>query len=159
MTDIITEVETFFTGIEKEAVVVWDEFLSGIKYLSTEAAALAKWVENADPAIQSQVQDLIKLGESAAANIVAVGNPALANLISGGIDTAEQAAANIIQKATGNSPLGVTANALVASGITDLGQIVSSAATVGFTKAVSALTAATAPLTSTVTTETKSPPA
>lgn len=150
MTDIVTEFENLVNGIEKTAIADWNIFLADVKYLSTEAAKLAKWVENADPAIQSQVQDLIKLGEVAAANIVAAGNPAMANLISAGVDAAEQAAANLIQKATGNSPLGVSANALVASGITDLGQIVSSAATVGFTKAVAAITSATAPLTSTL---------
>lgn len=147
MTSIVTEVEDLFSGIEKEAVVLWDDFLGDIHYLATEAAALAKWVENADPAIQSQVQTLIKLGETAAANIVAAGNPALANLISAGIDAAEQGAANLIQKATGNSPAGVSATAIVASGLTDLGQIVTSAATVGFTKAVAAITSAAAPLT------------
>ena len=147
MTDIATEVENFLAPIEKEAVVLWSDFLGDIHYLATEAAALMKWVENADPAIQSQVQTLIKLGETAAANIVAAGNPALANLISTGVDAAEQAAANLIQKATGNSPAGVSATALVASGLTDLGTIVTSAATVGFTKAVAAITSAAAPLT------------
>src|SRR5579859_709182 len=146
---VVTEVEDLFSGIEREAVVVWNDFLGGIHYLSTEAAALAKWVENADPAIQSQVQTLIKLGETAAADIVAAGNPALANLISTGIDAAEQAAANLIQKATGNSPAGVSATAIVASGLTDLGTIVNSAATVGFTKAIAAITSAAAPLTTT----------
>lgn len=147
MTSIVTEVENLFAGIEKEAVVVWDDFLGGIKYLSTEAAALAKWAESVDPGIQVQVQALITAGEQAAALLVAKGNPAIANLISAGVDNAEQVAANMIQKATGNSAAGVTATALAASGIADLGQIATNLATVGFTKALASMTAAASPVT------------
>lgn len=147
MPDIVTDVEDFFAPIEKEAVVLWDDFLGGLKYMATEGAALAAWVEKEDPAIQSQVQSLIQAGEAAASLIVAKGNPALANLISGIVDDAEQGAANLIQKATGNSPTGVAASALVTSGLTDLGQIATSAATVGYTRALASLTSAVAPIT------------
>ena len=136
-----TEVADFFSGIEKDAVIAWDDFLGGIKYLSAEAKALAAWVEKEDPAIQSQVQTLITVGETAAAALVSHGGSALANIISTGVDLAEQTAANALQTATGN-PVGSPASALLTAGIADLGAIFSNVATVGYTKAVAAIASA-----------------
>ena len=147
MTDIVTEIEDFFAPVEKEAVVLWSDFLADLKYMATEGAALAKWAESVDPGIQVQVQALITAGEQAASLLVAKGNPALANLISSGVDAAEQTAANLIQKATGNSATGVAASALATSGLSDLGAIATNLATVGYTKAIAALAAAAAPIT------------
>ena len=145
MTDIVTEVEDLFKTIEKDAVVAWDDFLKGVHWLATEAAVLAKWAENVDPAIQQQIQDLITAGENAAKTLADYAQPAVQNLIAEGADLAEQTAANMIQKATGNSPLGVAGSALATSGIADLGAIFSNLATVGFTKAFSALASAAKP--------------
>jgi hypothetical protein len=140
------DVQNFLAPVEKEAVMLWDDFLKGINYLSKEAALIAKWVEGVDPGIQKQIQDFITVGENAATLLVAKGNPAIANFITTGVDAAEQGAANFIQKVTGNSALGVSASALVTAGISDLGAITSSVATVGFTRAVAGLAAAAAPL-------------
>jgi len=137
----------FLQIIEADAVMAWDDFLKGITYLSTEAAALIKWCEGKDPAIVSQVQQLLTLGETAAAALVAKGNPALTNIIVDGVDLAEQGAANLIQSATGNSATGVTATALATAGLSDLGSIATNMATLGYTKAVAALAQAAAPVT------------
>jgi hypothetical protein len=147
---IITEAEGFLQTVEQDAVTAWNDILGGIKYLSTEAAALAAWVEKEDPAIQSQIQTFILDGEKAAATVAELVAPAYANLIAGAADGIEQIGANLIQDATGNKAGAVTATAMVTSGVGDLSTILSSLGTVGITKALAALASAAAPITSTV---------
>lgn len=138
--DVVAIVKT----IEADAVVAWDDFLKSITYLKAEAAALVAWAEKADPAIVQQLQDFLTLAETAAEALATRGGSALTNVIALGVDAAEQGAATVISNATGNSATGLTATALVSAGITDLGQIVSNMATVGYAKAVAAISKAAA---------------
>lgn len=132
----------FFKQVEKDAEAAWNGFIGGLEYVAKEAEILKNAVIKADPAIQTQVQSLLQLGEVAAANIAAQGNPAIAGLITGAVDEAEQIGANLIQGALGNSAAASADKALVASGINTLGTIASSAATLGYTRAVAAIVGA-----------------
>lgn len=132
----------FFKQVEKDAEAAWNGFIGGLQYVAKEAEIMKNAVVKAAPAIQTQVQSLLQLGEVAAANIAAQGNPAIAGLIEGAVDEAEQVGANLIQGALGNSAAASADKALVASGINTLGTIASSAATLGYTRAVAAIVGA-----------------
>lgn len=139
---IETNVTTFLANAEKVVVQDWDAFIGGLTHVAAEAERLKNWVVKADPAIQQQVQTLLQIGEQAGATIVAKGNPMIAGLISAGVDSAEQGAAELIRQAAGNSPGAVQATAIVTGGLSNLGQITTSMATLGYTRAVAGMIAA-----------------
>lgn len=95
--------------IEQGAVIAWDEFKVGVKYVATEVEAVAAKVEQIDPGIQVQLQDLLKDGETAGLALAGVATGGATNYIAIAADGAETLLAQLLQGLNGGNLKGFTA--------------------------------------------------
>ncbi len=133
-------VSHFFQELEHYAVVAWDDFLTGIKWINAEAHKIAAWAKTQSPAVQALAQQVITDAEKSASTLSQYAGTQMGSLIQGVVDGAEQDAASLIQNALGATTPGASfATAAAQAGIQMVGDVVQNAGSIGLAKALAAL--------------------